>query len=1037
VISIIIPTYNHLLNVCCNSIIKWTNLTDIEIIIVMNGCSSEKEEYVKSLIDQKYPVRTIQFKDAIGYTKAINVGIRIASGDYLVLLNDDTIILNDNWLDILKQPFLNDVDTGITGPVKFTWDCGSITRTAIAFWCCMFKKDLIQEIGYLNEDYNPGMGEDGEFSTKAELLGYKLVQVPIDTAKAFGEGLSDSSFPIYHEGSGTFADVKDSDTIKIRNISVLEKQLASRVEKIYEICCHHECDINKLFPVIRRYANRCDHITEFGVRGVFSTYAFLAATPKVMRSYDIVTSENIKEALDVAQETGIDYKFIEHDVLTTNIDETDLLFIDTLHAYRQLSKELTRHANRVRKYIILHDTTTWGIEDEIKEDIPVKQGLQLAIKEFLEVNPQWVIEREITESNGLVVLKRIPKFSIIVPTCDNTGDILMTCIDRILEHTNLIDKEVIVVANGCNEKVLNYLSTLRRKVTTLNLGPAQGQIVPVNKGTTIAQGEYIVLLDDDSHLLMQLKDIWIMKLYLPFISDDKVGVTGVFSAVYPYIGQAMHSGCAMYRHDIWKQVGGFDPIFGFGFLCDADVSLRIKALGYSIVPVGDDMAYPIYHPGSPVDTQVKKEKWELMRKNREILYSRHWRKPVYSVIVPTYNHLEDCLKPCLESIKQHTDFNTIDIEIIVVANGCKDGTKEYVDYLGYPFKLVWFDEGLGFTRATNEGLKIVKGDYIILFNNDAMLLEQGLPKNAWLNMLVEPFLTDDKVGITGPLKLYDNYAGYEVMIFFCVMIQKKLFDELGLLDECFSPGGGEDIDFCVKAQLAGYKQVVVPDSNVTMTWTNCGKFPIYHKGEGTFTNEEFPEYSLRIIKDNGFKNMMRYNKHIKLNLGSGGVDVPGYISVDKYDTRAQVLMDVFDMDMPENSVEEILASHLFEHVNPYKAVELLKKWRTILKPGGKLIMELPNIEELCKDFVTASKDERYGILNCFFCPVNTTASGTVGDITSPHLWGWYPEIMAEHLTWAGFQDIIFLPEQIPHPLKNFRVEAKKPNTREVCVAHFA
>ena len=67
----------------------------------------------------------------------------------------------------------------------------------------------------------------------------------------------------------------------------------------------------------------------------------------------------------------------------------------------------------------------------------------------------------------------------------------------------------------------------------------------------------------------------------------------------------------------------------------------------------------------------------------------------YSVVIPTYKHLDDCLKPCLESIAKYT--NPEDVEIIVVANGCgDDGTKEYVESLGEPFKLLWFDEPIGF-----------------------------------------------------------------------------------------------------------------------------------------------------------------------------------------------------------------------------------------------------------------------------------------------------------------------------------------------------
>jgi hypothetical protein len=173
--------------------------------------------------------------------------------------------------------------------------------------------------------------------------------------------------------------------------------------------------------------------------------------------------------------------------------------------------------------------------------------------------------------------------------------------------------------------------------------------------------------------------------------------------------------------------------------------------------------------------------------------------------------------------------------------------------------------------------------------------------------------------------------------------------------------------------------------------------------------------------------LLFFGPPLKLNLGSGGVKFPSYLSIDKFDKRADVIADATLINLPENTVEEILASHLFEHVSPYSATETLRKWCTWLRPGGKLIMELPDIEALCRDFAAADKKQRYGILNCIYGAVNTT--GGTEDITAPHLWGWYPGengILWDHLKWAGFRTIVFKPEEIPHPLTNFRVEAEKP-----------
>jgi GT2 family glycosyltransferase len=615
------------------------------------------------------------------------------------------------------------------------------------------------------------------------------------------------------------------------------------------------------------------------------------------------------------------------------------------------------------------------------------------------------------------------KISIVVPCSGSTS---RECVDRILKYTTFENKELIIVANGCEPGTVMYFQTsLPKTVTVINLGEKKGQIMPVINGYKCMKGEFLVLIDDDTVLLEQPMNNWIDRLYDPFKNDPKVGISGPFSGDYPYLGRFLHSGCTMYSKKILDEVGGFDEGYGFGYLYDVDVSAAIQKK-YIAAHIGDDGTFPIYHPASPVSTETKKEQVRLMRQNRERLYRKHSKKPRFSIIIPTYNHLDDCLRPCLESLKQYTVLD--DIEVLVVANGCKDGTADFVDSLGYPFKLVWFDDGLGFTKATNEGIKAARGDLIVLLNNDTQILDKGLPKGTWIKMLEEPFLRDDKVGITGPLQLHDNYADANVMIFFCVMIRKEVFDRIGLLDESFSPGGGEDIAFCIEAEKAGFKQIVVPDNNLTFTFTNEGRFPIYHIGEGTFSNKEFPEYGKRIVKENGFKNMIKYNQHIRLNLGSGGVEIPGYISVDKFDERASVVMDVLDLKLPENSVEELIASHLFEHINPYHSVDVLKNWHRILKPSGKLVMELPNIEELCKEFLKTDKGGRYGVLNCIYGSVNTSTADDPSKITAPHLFGWNIEILKDHLEWAGFTEIVFGPEQIPHPLShcNMRVEARKP-----------
>lgn len=215
-----------------------------------------------------------------------------------------------------------------------------------------------------------------------------------------------------------------------------------------------------------------------------------------------------------------------------------------------------------------------------------------------------------------------------------------------------------------------------------------------------------------------------------------------------------------------------------------------------------------------------------------------------SIIIPHYgNHLEDLLKPCLESIIKYTDLD--DLEVIVVCNGSTLDAREYVESLGEPFKVLWFDEGQGFTRATNLGVEMSKGDIIILMNNDFLLLPQ--PKNQWLDFLCDPL--KGKVGMTGNLKIWDESVERMFIVFFCCAFPRHIWEKVGPLDEAWTPGGGEDIEFCLKVEQLGYKIIQVPDEhNEVINGINVNRFMSYHVGEATMLSEERRESWIEHIK---------------------------------------------------------------------------------------------------------------------------------------------------------------------------------------------
>jgi hypothetical protein len=143
---------------------------------------------------------------------------------------------------------------------------------------------------------------------------------------------------------------------------------------------------------------KCKHITEFGVRSGNSTSALAMSYPDKLVCYDI--NPIYYDLNDLLKSELISFKFIQKNVLDIEIEETDLLFIDTFHTYKQLKKELQLHKNKVRKYIILHDTKTFG---SVGED-GTTPGLEQAANEELS---GFHLEQFFENNNGLSIYRKL------------------------------------------------------------------------------------------------------------------------------------------------------------------------------------------------------------------------------------------------------------------------------------------------------------------------------------------------------------------------------------------------------------------------------------------------------------------------------------------------------------------------------------------------------------------------------------------------------------------------------------------------------
>ena len=1085
--SIVIPTFNHcndLLIPCIDSIQKFSTMGDVELIIVANGCTDSTLEYLQSLTNLHLSI--IWHPEALGYTKATNLGIKHATGDYVVLMNNDIVLLEqpkDQWLNLLVTPF-SDQQTGITGPVKFDWECGGNTYECMAFWLVMIKREVFTKVGILDEIYSPGMGEDGDFCIRTTRAGYALISVPQNIKGHFDTGIVNQQFPIYHVGNGTFADnnTEKNAIIERNNIVLAEKygKNMSIVVPVYAPEKHHFETFKQCIESIFAYTDLKDKEVIIVANGCNAdTKEYIDQLGQKVRHVWMENPEGYIRAVNA----GIDVCQGKYVIL---VDADTVLLPHAFNGWIEILQKPFNEQTRVGSTgpcandypgmgMVIHSNCTMydtallrklGKFDEIynpgylsdsdvslkiwKEgykcvEVPVDRAEKDYINGVFTIQfPLYhtgagkVMDKQkdvkIIEKNWLILCSRYKKqkkYSIVIPTYNHCDDLLKPCLESIREFTDLSDVEIIVVANGCVDNTREYLSKSTVPTKTVWFDEGIGYTRATNEGINVATGEYVILLNNDTQFLPQERNDWLNRLVTPFV-DPKVGVTGVLE-LYDKSAESnfLVFFCVMIRRTLFDEIGTLDEIFSPGYGEDIDFCIRANRAGYECKWVNtvfyqDERrctTFPIWHKNNQTFGEIPEYGSEIVIRNSKVLAQRYGKKmKKYSVVIPTYNHCEDLLQPLCESIKKYTDMTNI--EIIIVANGCVDNTRAYVESLGDPFKLLWSAEAIGYTKATNLGIKEATGEFVVLLNNDTEMLPQE--QNKWLNMLEKPF-DDPKVGIVGPLELFDNYSNHHVLIFFCVMVRRTIFDEIGILDEIYSPGGGEDIDFTIRVKKAGYKSV--PVSSVVYSpeeATNVGPMPIWHKDNQTF--KDIPEYGKVIIKRNGLLNCRRYNDNMKLNIGAGGIDYPGFLSVDLYDKRANIPMNITKLDFSDNTATEIMASHVFEHLNPYHSVPILQEWLRVLKPGGKLSMEMPDIEALCKSFLRETDYYmKMGILNAVYGSVNTTDVGGPDEITSPHLFGWWPESLFHHLQAAGFRDISFPPEQWPHPHNNLRVEAYKPS----------
>lgn len=228
-VSIVVLTYNGLLEntkPCLDSVLANT-AGEFELITVDNGSVDGTPKYLSELAERYPNVRIKLNGENKGYAAGNNDGIKMATGEYIVLLNNDTLVPK-GWLSPLISVLQTRTEVGLVGPV--TNSAGNeqridlpgldetnfidiatpyieqqsghwFTTQKLGFFCVAMRRQLIDEIGMLDEQFGIGMFEDDDFCVRALQAGYKLAVV-------------ENGF-VYHKGSASFKKLSVSEAAQL------------------------------------------------------------------------------------------------------------------------------------------------------------------------------------------------------------------------------------------------------------------------------------------------------------------------------------------------------------------------------------------------------------------------------------------------------------------------------------------------------------------------------------------------------------------------------------------------------------------------------------------------------------------------------------------------------------------------------------------------------------------------------------------------------------------------------------------------------
>jgi GT2 family glycosyltransferase len=417
-----------------------------------------------------------------------------------------------------------------------------------------------------------------------------------------------------------------------------------------------------------------------------------------------------------------------------------------------------------------------------------------------------------------------------------------------------------------------------QRIKALALEQNGGISRATNRALEAAHGEFIVLLDHDDVLdptaLSEIAGVIadhadadviysdedkLDELDRRFMPHFKPDWDPDLLLAYPYLGHV-----TAIRSELIRRIGGFRPDFDGSQ--DYDVMVRSTELARRIVHIPKILYHWRVVPGSAAgDTDAKPWAHQASRRVLEDALVRrgidarvtngpfqgayHIRRkiegaPTVAVVIP-FRDQAALTVSCLASLEESAGYPIH--EVVLIDNGSTEPeTRELRRRLEQrPFtRLIDYPGAFNWAAINNEAASTCDADMLLFLNNDIEASSEG-----WLHALVELGQRPD-VGAVGARLIYPDgklqhagvvlglggvashifigmpkdqsgyfhwdavIRGYSAVTAACMLVRRTVFEELGGFDEAFAVGFN-DVDFCIRLGLAGYRVLFTPHAELT------------------------------------------------------------------------------------------------------------------------------------------------------------------------------------------------------------------------------